>query len=588
MGKGSAIIEIAEERQGAAAKPGGEAACPNSLEKRPGARLDAVSIALLAAGMGVRAYAAWGTYLNPDEALHFLIGHQPTAWLSYKASLTNAHPPLIFLVLHFWQLLGRSEWFLRLPSVLAGTAFCWFLYKWAGSLFGQTAARTALILAAFNPALIELSAQVRGYALLLFCLGGALYYCERAFETGSVREMGWFAMFLYLAILAHYSAAFCVFALGIYALARIAASRPGWKLIAAWAGSQLGAVALYAFLYFTHISQIQKAQIEAWSTPHDNALLRAGRSSLPGFTLRQTLELFRYFFPENYLYQGLFVAFLAGVILLLARGVTAQERARPSWASGLLLLIPFGPICSAAVAGVYPYSGSRQSSFLAPFVIAGISVALAKLFGRKPWAVYVIAILIAVAAQSSRAVYDPLAVNGNQAKGLMTGAVSYVRQSVPRSDPILADMQTGFVLAYYLCDRTEVVPPQAFGADFTSHPCGGYSVLRDERNWKLTPANFVSRFRDMAATYQLQPGRRVWVFQAGWFANLDTELSWFVMKYRCMSAKSFGDDITVIPFVVGADLSPELPPGSAHLSQLGRCVNDPARGSAPAETANSH
>lgn len=584
MRKGSAIIEMAEERQGAPGKPGGDAARPNSIERRPGARLDAAAIALLAAGMGFRAYAAWGTYLNPDEALHFLIGHQPTAWLAYKASLTNAHPPLIFLVLHFWQLLGRPEWFLRLPSVLAGTAFCWLLYKWAGALFGGPAARTALILAAFNPALIELSAQVRGYALLLFCLGGALYYCERAFEEESVRDLSWFAIFLYLAILSHYSAVFCVFALGVYALARMAASRPGWKLIAAWAGIQLGAVALYAFLYFTHISKIQKAEMETWSAPHDDALFHAGRSSLPAFTVKQTLGLFRYLFPENYLYQGLLVAFLAGVALLLAHAVFGQKSARPPWVSGLLLLLPFGAICAAAVAGVYPYSGSRQSSFLAPFVIAGISVALVKLYGRKPWAVYAIAILIAVAAQSSRAAYDPLAVNGNQAKALMTGAAGYIRQSVPRSDPIMADLQSGFVLAYYLCDRSEVVPPQAFGTDFTRYPCGAYSVLRDERNWKLTPANFVSRFRDMATAYQLRPGQRVWVFQAGWFANLDTELSWFVMKYRCMSAKSFGDDITVIPFVVGADLSPELPPGSPHLSRLGRCVNDPA----PGETANSH
>ena len=581
MGNGSAIIEITENQQRRPAATGSDAATRRySAGKRTDHRFDAAAIALLAAGLGLRVYAAIGTYLNPDEALHFLIGHQRTAWLAYRASLTNAHPPLIFLVLHFWQLLGRSEWFLRLPSVLAGTAFCWALYKWVGALFGWTAAMTALILAAFNPALIELSAQVRGYALLLLCLGGALYSFERAFETESLREMVVFSICLYLAILSHYSAVFCVLALGVYALARIAASRPPWKLIAAWAAGQLGAAAICAFLYFTHISKIQRAEMETWSAPHEDSLFHAGRSSLSAFTLKQTLGLFRYFFPENYLYQGLLIAFLLGVALILARGLFTREATRNAWPVGLLLLIPFGAIWAAAIAGVYPYSGSRQSAFLAPFVIAGISVSLVKLYGRKPWAVYVIAFLIAIAAQSSRAAYDPLAVNGNQAKGLMTGAVSYIRQTVPQGDPILADMQSGFVSAYYLCDPTEVVPVAAFGTDFTSYRCGGYSVVRDESNWKLTPANFVSRFRDMAVAYHLRPGQRVWVFQAGWFANLDTELSWFVMKYRCMSAKSFGDDITVIPFVVGPDLSPELPPGSPHLSRLGRCVNDPLEPSA--------
>ena len=587
---GTEIIESTEEQQGPPGAAGDDTATRPDLGRNwLEAHTDTVAIALVAAGLCLRAYASIGTYLNPDEALHFLIGHQRTAWLAYQASLTNAHPPLIFLVLHFWQLLGRSEWFLRLPSVLAGTAFCWLLYKWVGALFGRAAAMAALVLAAFNPALVELSAQVRGYALLLFCLGGALYYFERAFETQSLRQVGCFSIFLYLAILSHYSAMFFTFSLGVYALVRIAEARPARKLIAAWAASQMGAVGIYAFLYFTHISKIQKAEMETWSAPHEDSLFHAGQGSLAAFTLKQTLSLFRYFFPANYVYQGLLILFLGGVaLLLLARPLLPRQKTRRCWSGALLLVLPFGAIWAAAVAGIYPYSGSRQSAFLAPFVIAGLGVSLLKLFAQKPWAVYAIAILIAVAAQSSGAVYDPLLLHGNQAKGLMTDAVSYIRQTVPESDPILTDMQSGFLIAYYLCDPAEAVPVAAFGTNFTPYRCGGHSVVRDERNWKLTPDNFVSRFREMAAAYQLPPGQRVWVFQAGWSANLDTELSWFVVKYRCMSTKGFGDDITVIPFVVGADLSPELPPGSPHMSSLGRCEGDPVLVPSGRETTNSH
>ena len=90
--------------------------------------------------------------------------------------------------------------------------------------FGRAAGCVGLILASFSPALVALSAEVRAYALLLFCIGGALYFLERAFVQDSVRQMWDFTAFLYLAILSHYSAVFFAAAAGVYALARIADS----------------------------------------------------------------------------------------------------------------------------------------------------------------------------------------------------------------------------------------------------------------------------------------------------------------------------------------------------------------------------
>ena len=86
----------------------------------------AAALALLAAGFGVRLWLASGTFLNPDEALHFFNANRASAWLAYQASLTMAHPPLLIFLLYWWKNLETSEFVLRLPSVLAGSAFCWF------------------------------------------------------------------------------------------------------------------------------------------------------------------------------------------------------------------------------------------------------------------------------------------------------------------------------------------------------------------------------------------------------------------------------------------------------------------------------
>ena len=51
---------------------------------------DFVAIAVLAAGFLIRLGAAQGTFLNPDEALHYLLANQASWHLAYRASLTNA------------------------------------------------------------------------------------------------------------------------------------------------------------------------------------------------------------------------------------------------------------------------------------------------------------------------------------------------------------------------------------------------------------------------------------------------------------------------------------------------------------------
>jgi uncharacterized membrane protein len=128
--------------------------------------------------------------------LHYLLVNESSLLLAYKASLTNAHPPLIYLLLYVFRFLGHSEIILRLPLVLTGTAFCWFVFKWTRTLFGEVASLIAVIVAAFSPTLIALSAEVREYALLLFCAAAALYFLERAFERESVRTMWLFSSFL--------------------------------------------------------------------------------------------------------------------------------------------------------------------------------------------------------------------------------------------------------------------------------------------------------------------------------------------------------------------------------------------------------
>jgi hypothetical protein len=133
--------------------------------------------------------------------------------------------------------------------------------------------------------------------------------------------------------------------------------------------------------------------------------------------------------------------------------------------------------------------------------------------------------------------------------------VNHMRQSVPRGDLILVDFQSSLPMAYYLCGPRGIIPLETLRGDFFNLSCNGYSIV-SLPIWKLTPGNFASQFEKMAHAYGLKSGDRVWVFQNGWGANLDTELPLHLAKFRCLAPKSFGANLTVIPFVVGPDLSP--------------------------------
>src|SRR6185312_5738157 len=116
---------------------------------------------LLCAGLFLRLWLAGAIFLNPDEALHYLLSVQPSLALTYQETLGTAHPPLYIVFLHYWGHLGSSEFFLRLPSVAASLGFYWMIFLWLARVVSRKAALIAFTLMLFSPALIYLSVELR-------------------------------------------------------------------------------------------------------------------------------------------------------------------------------------------------------------------------------------------------------------------------------------------------------------------------------------------------------------------------------------------------------------------------------------------
>jgi uncharacterized membrane protein len=116
-----------------------------------------------------------------DEASQAVMSSQsPAAIWSNRPG--DFHPPLYYFLVHFWMYLGRSEVWLRLPSVIFGVANLYVVYLLADRLlpdlrlrlrqFILSSGEVAAFLLAINPFHVYYSQELRSY--MLMCLMGTV------------------------------------------------------------------------------------------------------------------------------------------------------------------------------------------------------------------------------------------------------------------------------------------------------------------------------------------------------------------------------------------------------------------------------
>ncbi len=528
--------------------------------------LAAILVTLL--GLLARLWTASGTFLNPDEALHFRLANQVSLALAYRAGLTASHPPLLTFLLHFWRAFGTTELWLRLPSVIAGAAFCWMFYKWLAKAAGKLAGFVGLLFVTLLPPIVLLSAEIRQYSLLLAFLASALYFLDAAFAKNSAGRMAAFSLCLYLAMLSHYSALLFAAALGIYVLIRAFTERPPAVVLAAWAAGQLGALALATFLYKTHISNLgvgeSRTVLQGWMSEfylrhsyfdpaHDNPLK---------FLLGHTFGVFQYFFGQLAVGDVMGLLFFVAIVMLLRRRGLSEDR-NSLRRLGLFLLLPFAIAAAASFAHVYPFGGTRHVAFLVISGVAGVSVAIARLAAYR-WtrgvAIAAFLIVVCVAFGQPR---RPTMDRSDQSRSQMSAAMEFVRQNVAPADLIFTDYESDLLLGHYLC-RQRPISFEASSADFEVFSCGPRVVSASYKAATLfTADNFANMWKRLVETYRLKPGDSVWVAQAGWDADLAENLRTRSLEFHDLPFESFGKNIKIFKLTVGQPMPAGVPPADS-------------------------
>ncbi len=534
----------------------------DSFESWLEAYSDLAALALLGLGFVFRVRAAWGVCLNPDEALHFFIANQSSWALAYKASLTMAHPPLLIFLLYVWRSAGTSEFVLRLPLILAGTAFCWVFFKWMNQLFGKSVALTGLTFASLLPPLVLLSAEVRQYELLLLFAISAAYFVEKAFAANSAGFMLLSSAFTYLSMLSHYSGFLFTAALGIYTLWRITTRTTAARVVMAWVTGQAGALGLAIFLYKTHISRIKGTTMaeQAFESWLRKSYYHPGHGGPLVFIVVRSFSLFQYLLGQSVVGDIAGLMFIAGIVVLLWKRVSLLNSGPTIHQLAVFLILPFAINCLAGFFDVYPYGGTRHSVFLAMFAIPGISLCVAGITKqRKLWGI-VAAALIGLLGFAFPSVRHPYISRTDQQRGQMDHAVRFVQEELPPAAPIFVDYESGIMLGHYLCEQKQVVYDNSIPG-FLVFDCGGHrivSMLHDL--WAFTPQTFFQQWRDLVHNGNFQPGETVWVGQVGWIVTLDDTLRRKFPEFHDLQTSSFGNNIRFFRLAVGQPMPAVVSP----------------------------
>ncbi len=519
---------------------------------QPSSRAGGVTLAaLLIGGLALRLFHAGYRFLNADEVLHYILSVQKSFSATYGASLTTAHPPLLIIFLHYWGMLGHSELFLRLPSVLAGTGFCWVMYRWLRLVVDEATARLALTLLLFSPALILLSAEVRQYALLLLFSSLSLYFLESAIQRSSVLRAMLSAVALYLALLTHYSSFIVALTLGINGLLRFVSVRSRFAVFATWIAGQLGALGLVSFLFVTHISKLEtRGAAESIAESYlRRSVFQPGENHVLTFIARSNLRLFHYFFSQGAVGVLALLLFVVGAYFLFRDRKREQDSRPPSWQFASILVFPLAANCALAIFRLYPYGGTRHNSYLSIFVFPAIAVAITRWKPQwRPQKLTAVALVLAVCNLFPAPIGEYIHLR-DQNRLRMAEAVKSL-QRIPAGSVIFTDDQGGLLLSYYLCNQrvVQIENPQPF----LNAPCGRVSVVSiDPREWIFKAGTFGHQLRDAQQTYQWNDRTTLWFFQAGWFIDKESALREELRQYGCVPGGEYGHNITLCQLKLG-------------------------------------
>ena len=454
-------------------------------------------MALMVGALAIRIVGISEWWLNPDEGIYYSLVTRARFAGFWEEVAANAHPPLYYLLLRGLGVLSWDFVWFRVLSLLFGVVAVGLVWVIArrlsnGGAAGTVAALTAGLLLAFSPGAVELSQVVRPYTLQMVVLGAALLSLLRYLDASAdqaaspdeapagipVRELGWYVVFVLLALLTHYSSALALAAFGLVVLHDGAAHgtrRRAWRTV--FAVHALPAVVL-GVVYLTHLrtlmgSDLAEDALDGWLAPYMIGGLRDAWLAFLGFQ------------------HLIAVPWLRGVTAILTLGALGVSVVVGPRRPAVLLGSAFLVALVAAALGLYPLGSTRHSAWLLVFAVPvlgwGVGWALGRAGASGRLALVGLAVLLTLGGPLGAALGDARAPWAPSERVLRRANLAQMVDLLdPQATPELVVMsaQTFYLLLPFYPMEREQATEAADGSLF-HFPWGRRQVLVSEA-WDFT------------------------------------------------------------------------------------------------------
>ena len=339
---------------------------------------------ILLSGIVLRFWSAINKVFWFDEALAWQLSIQNlSSVLSVSAADNN--PPFYYLLLHFWQIWGSSELFLRLPSFIFGLFSIFIGYKVACEFFSKKVALLYTILLSLSPLWIYYSMETRAYSLWIMLIILSFYFFIKILKTSYFKDYLLFTLCCLFSLYTHYYTLFFLLSLNLFLILK---RQKYSKLLVPFFITQ--AISFLAFLPWLIIFLTNSHPLP-WSsslilgipaTFFGVALGGLGMVTLKTFFATTTPFLFKF------LFAGL--SFFLGYLFLM--GLLQKDKQEVKL---LLLLIIFFPILLAVLTSLITpvYSPRAFIAFSFAFYLLAVR-GLEKLSGNIKSALFLLITLL--------------------------------------------------------------------------------------------------------------------------------------------------------------------------------------------------
>ncbi len=334
------------------------------------------ALLLVGLGLALRLGSFDEYWVNADEGIYLNAASGDWARLQ-DLILTNAHPPLFYLILFGMSVLSDDYVWLRIPSLLCGCLAILAVHLLARRIAGWPAGLFAAGMLAISPAGIMLSQVIRPYSMLLASLSFAIWLLLCELTEPQRRQRIGYVLLICSSLLLHYSA--IILLPGIAAcilLARVSGQIDGARF-RQLSLLQLPAALITAGLILLHIvPELMGSELQALA--RDDGWLEGFYPASFDAVWEDLLGILAYCFGSELIGSALLL-FLIGLLMPLAQARSAVL--------GLLLGSLLAAIGLAAF-GLYPFGPTRHAIYLMPLLLLSMSLVIGRAYAlglRRAW-----------------------------------------------------------------------------------------------------------------------------------------------------------------------------------------------------------